>query len=265
MIISSMTDTGTYSYLRTNTQNTNKTVNSDNNKLTDDELSLAKKYKDYLDFNNAFKRLMQGEKSDDINEQIVLSKQNPHQFEDVFKALGIVKIDQDSLFVDITQRPTYSLPEQGFHFNHADNSFTFGVGSNIPVGGYYLQVYENIIGVISSDYVQTSDDKTVLAKPLSVSESTSCKVNSRALDELIYGITSGNANWGNNMEMNRDILSLLGRIGIDTGKDFKINGVAFEVKDGIVQTKGYTTPKQEPMGYSYLNSLLAKAYEQHLM
>jgi hypothetical protein len=65
--------------------------------------------------------------------------------------------------------------------------------------------------------------------------------------------------------MNDEILALVKKMGIDTGRDFTVNNTTFEIINGIVQTKGYSHAGSEKQGFEYLDGLLARAYEQNLM
>ncbi len=240
---------------------TNFTTDSADSALTEEELRLAKQYKEFINYGDLFmSALKKGEYSDQLHELTRLNKQTD-MFGDVIKKIGVV-VDSTELFVDITKRPAYNLPKQGFSLSRSENSFSFGIGSTITVGDYYLRVLDNAVGSYPLGFEANPQSDI---KILSVADTKPHGNEGRALDEIIHAVTSGSANWGNNMEMNGEILSFLNKIGIDTSKDFKINGVAFEVKSGVVQTKSYSSPTQEASGHSYLNSLLARAYEQHLL
>ena len=210
--------------------------------LTEDELDLAKTYQFYLNFNAAITRFAAD--SSDANreafhEQATLSKQNPHQLRVISEALGLTIIDFDPSDPFKRVEPTsFGLPKKNFSFDRANNSFTFGNGSKINLGDHSIHVEAN--RVTESPY---SEDYG----------------HSWAITEIAYALKRGSAHFKDE-KCNEAVLALLDKIGIDTTKDFKINGLAFELKDGFVQTKDYS-----PFGIPALQSLLTRAYEQNLM
>jgi len=67
------------------------------------------------------------------------------------------------------------------------------------------------------------------------------------------GLMNGNANWGHNIELNNNIISMLDKIGIDTSKEFFINGVSFSIVNGVLQTNGNGVSSGQNSGIPYLN------------
>jgi hypothetical protein len=237
--------------------------NSNNKALTAEELDLVREYEEYLKHNDYIFKKLRGEiDAEDLDELIRPEKDplNPRPFDNISRIIGMQIYNRNDLMNDITQKPVYNLPHQGFSINTKTNSITLGIGSKIPLGGHYLYIYDNIVSTFPSNYKSNKED-TGLKILMGVKNSNETK----ALEELIYGVESGNANWGTNSKMNSAILSLLMKMGVDTSRDFSINGVAFEVKDGIVQTKNYVAPQNEPLGFCYLNNLITRAYEQNLI
>jgi hypothetical protein len=58
-------------------------------------------------------------------------------------------------------------------------------------------------------------------------------------------------------------------MGVDTNREFSINGTTFNVRNGRVETQGYTpftnpNPVREYIGREGMKQLFARAYEQNL-
>ena len=58
------------------------------------------------------------------------------------------------------------------------------------------------------------------------------------LRQLLYAASMENADFGSNMEVNNTILQMLGRIGIDTNRNFSANNRSFRVNSGVIQSSG---------------------------
>jgi len=238
-------------------------------KLTADELALAKEYEAYLEFNDNINRLMRGEGTEETEAYIRDRKENYELYKDQFKnvqrAMGIIISDtEDIKLVDITNLPAFNLPNGGFQCNKAENSMTIGIGSLITIGGRVLSIMHNYIGIYDKDKKPADDYGSGIAIRAQGAPGLTDEL-AAALRELLYAVGSGNANFGDNLPLNSQILTLLRELGIDTTRNFTINDTQFEINNGIVQTKDYTPPEESPSGYEYLNAILLKAYEQNMM
>lgn len=58
------------------------------------------------------------------------------------------------------------------------------------------------------------------------------------LRQLLYAASMEEADFGSNMEVNNNILQMLGRIGIDTNRNFTANNRSFRVTSGVIQSGG---------------------------
>ena len=240
-----------------------------NSKLTAGELALAKEYEAYLEFNDIMNRNMRGEGTEETEAYIRNRKENPvlykDQFKNVWRAMGVNIFDPEEInLVDITSLPAFNLPDSGFQINKATNSMTIGIGSFIQIGSRTLSIMNNYIGIFDKD------DKTHNNYGSGITiraQGTPGLADdyAMALRELLYAVGSKNANFGDNLPLNSQMLSLLRELGIDTSRDFTINDTQFEISNGILQTKGYIPPEEGPSGHEYLNAILLKAYEQNMM
>ena len=240
-----------------------------NSKLTADELALAKEYEAYLEFNDIMNRHMRGEGTEETEAYIRNRKENyelyKDQFRNVQRAMGIIVYDpEDIRLVDITNLHSFNLPVGGFQLNKATNSMTIGIGSLIQIGNRTLCIKSNYIGIYDKDYDPSDDYGSGITIRAQGTPGLADDFVI-ALRELLYAAGSGNADFGDNLPLNIQMLSLLRELGIDTSRDFTINNTQFEVWNGIIRTKGYTPPVEGPSGHEYLNAILLKAYEQNMM
>jgi len=56
------------------------------------------------------------------------------------------------------------------------------------------------------------------------------------LRQLLYAASMEEADFGSNMEVNNNILQMLGKIGIDTSRNFNVNNHSFRVNNGAIQS-----------------------------
>jgi len=92
------------------------------------------------------------------------------------------------------------------------------------------------------------------------------------LTELIHATTNGNGvRWDAREPAGQfafgNVIPLLNRMGIDTSRDFTVNGVRFEVSNNVIQTRNFTAPQPDTptgMGIEGLKALVARAYEQNI-
>ena len=240
-----------------------------NSKLTAEELALAKEYEAYLEFNDIINRNMRGEGTEETEAYIRNLKENyeiyKNQFKNVQRAMGINILDPEDLnLVDITNLPAFNLPDGGFQINKAANSMTIGIGSLIHIGNRTLSIMNNYIGIYDKDKKTSNEYGSGIIIRAQGAPGLADDY-AMALRELLYAVGNKNANFGDNLPLNSQLLSLLRELGIDTSRDFTINDTQFEIHNGILQTKGYTPPEEIPSGHEYLNALLLKAYEQNMM
>lgn len=248
-----------------NQYKTNATQNkSENTNLTEDEVTLAKEYEEYIEFNRlfteAFNKEQNGEVLDDACGVLKDYKDRGKDFKNVFKAIGIQIFD--TTVRDLTNRPTFNIPEGRTRIDVANNSLTLARGGRINVQNGYIYIAQNHVSVFSNDHkFNTNPDNVLTEKNLLADQLDSGY--SGIIMSLIDAVDTKNVRFTE--EATEKALKLLGEeMGLNTNKPMYINGVVFEVVNGRLQTKGYTEPEQYD-GFSYLNNLLQKAYEQNII
>ena len=213
--------------------------------LTPDETALAQSFRELKMFTNKF---ISGDKSEEALNFINEHRQNPGSFKNVWNVMGIQFIDPTNLFVDIGNLPDFRLPERGFNLCTASNSFNFGVGSSIPLR--------------SGGRVEVSANSAVLHLPHS-------HFVFPGFLEIIHAATYENGvRWDTACRASgasaQSKLNVLRDVGIDTTRDFSINGVKFTVSGSVVQSSNFSPPPPPKDGNLFLRNLLARAYEQNL-
>ena len=226
----------------------------DDGSLSDGELYLAKGHLSIMKASNMMGRMLDGEQGEDFEAQLREAMDGMRKYPDFFKLTG--QVFDCSELVDVTSLPTFNLPKQGYSVNRSSNTVTIGVGSVINIDSYSFYIGDNRVELRLGGSSKTS-----------ANYNDSNNNFAHALRELLWATKSGNVNFGDNRDLNDSMLILLGKMGVDTGKDFSINNTVFEVKNGILQTKEYTiSNSNKPFNtYAYLNALLFKAYEQNLL
>ena len=245
--------------------------------MTPEELSLAKAHRINQDANKWFRLYMTSECNDEKMEaeealkEIRINKaEQKHLFtkeywselsgidvlfmgEEEAKA-GLAELHK-RLSINFGFEP-FNLPKQGYSVNSTLNAITIGIGSKVPMDGYHLWVFEFMVGAVKNGTQPPPDTAWY-------SDTTSPYV--LVLNRLLGAVSSENSSWANDPEMNRATLSFLRKLGVDTGRDFKINDIVFEVIDGIIQTKGYVAPQPRRfLGEDGLNKLVEKAYAKNI-
>ena len=273
--IMQIASTGTYQY-SPETYKTSCTVNSSvsDKPLTDKELAFAKAFELHTAYDNARKRLddarsgtCEDEKIAAFEAALAIRKEgmeNRHLFtSDYYYAFGIVEVfSAEETYAQLTalmekaSNPKLDLPHQGYSFNAASNSIKLGIGSKIPMDGFVLEI-----------------DWLMAFRTLNGQRLTSISSDVNALQGLIYAAISGNCRWGDATPPpdrvgndNSGTIAFLRKLGVDTSRDFSINGTVFEIKDGFLQTKGYVAPEQKPiLGFEGFSELLYRAKAQNLL
>ncbi|MCL2224004.1 MAG: hypothetical protein FWB96_03440 [Defluviitaleaceae bacterium] len=156
------------------------------------------------------------------------------------------------------------LPQGGFSFSEFANALLIGMGSKIPMGHFNLHVYDNTVGAFQNHVSRPSIDNDGRVR----------SVYTQALNWLLHASQTGNSSlntshspFNNDSELNRNVLSLLEKMGVDTSREFSINGTTFHVRNGRVETQGYTpfvnpNPVREYIGAEGMRKLLARAMSQ---
>ena len=239
--------------------------------LSQQELTFAKAHRLAMKVNDSFARMMTSECENERQEASIahreartLMRENSHLFtaDYWFAKSGIEILTETSEELRARLNSnfgmlSYALPRQGFNLNAATNSITIGVGSRISMGHYSLHVLDFVVGAFTNDWRDPNDGFTHLGNTNSA--------YTRALDWLLRASSSGNAKMSDR-ELSQDVLSLLNKIGIDTSRNFHINGTEFEVKNGVLQTVGFSheQPTRTVLGIEGLNQLVERAYAQNL-
>jgi hypothetical protein len=115
-----------------------------------------------------------------------------------------------------------------------------------------------------------------VSHPTADSEGRVRSVYAQALNWLLHASQTGNSSlntshspFNNDTELNNNVLSLLRKMGVDTSRDFSINGTEFQVRNGRVETQGYTpftnpNPVREYIGMEGMKQIFARAHAQNL-
>ena len=240
--------------------------------LTPQELALAKAHRIASRINDKFKIMMTSEceverteAREAHQEALTHMRENRHLFTSDywFEASGIEKLTETSEEMRARLNnnfgmQSYNMPKQSFSFDAISNALTIGRGTRIPMGHYHLLVLDFMVGAFTNDWRNPNDGFTHLGNTTSA--------YTRSLDWLLRAAESGNAKLSFDKDLNQDTLSLLRRMGVDTSRDFSLNGTAFEVVNGFIQTKGFThqQPERSILGIEGLNRLVERAYTENL-
>lgn len=152
----------------------------------------------------------------------------------------------------------FSLPRQNFNFDEIANAIIIGIGSRIQMGRYQLHVLDYTVGAFTNDWRDPRDGSVQLGNTVSA--------YTRPLEWLLRASESGNASLADEQELNTDAFSLLQKMGVDTSRPFSINGTMFEIRNGVIQTKGFS-PQQprQLLSADDLNNLVKRANAQGLL
>ena len=228
--------------------------------LTEQELHLARDFKTYSKYvDMAFRHaagLKDGNADEDLWHELKALRKCPEfreSFQNIMHHTGLLTADA-LYYLCITNLPDFNLPRQRFSFDAASNSITLGIGSEIRLGNALFEVGSNFI-LFRHGTTQGVPQGAV-----------------GALMNLIHIVTSGSGGfWGSGasdgvwLQKNSEAKNLLRELGVDLSRDFIINGVAFEVRGGTVQTKGFTSqPIVEVDRFAHLRGLVTRAYEANL-
>lgn len=266
MSIGNIGSIASYSYYNNkNTQKTNmnntKTENDLGTQLTEEEISLAKEFKDYLEYSSSLnEQAERGYLTEEDKVEIAKSKTNPNRFRNVIETMGVNFINPYELPTQMGEEPSFDIPQGNVSINREDNSINLARGGRININGGYIYIADGHISTFPNNMVFGGD----LTEETCYNDFAG-KGYIPAIKGLINAVEKGNSRFSE--EGSEKILSLLSNeMGIDTSKDIKINGVTFEVVDGCLQTKGYVEPEKEKvLGRDYLQNILERAYEQNLL
>jgi len=251
--------------------------------LSAEELNFAKAFKIHTKFNEAFQQRKLAEESgcevaieearEAWNAVRALKDENSHLFTSNFwMALnGGQKWKGEEWLAEMEERRARSgqmanLPQGEFIFDQFENAVKIGMGSRIPMGRFSLHLFDGIIGAFENHIRNPQDAADTTGRVRSVYP--------QALSWLLHAASTGNSSLNtstgllNEHDLNSNVLSLLQKMGVDTSRDFSINGTTFEVCGGKVQTKGYTparNPNQQFIGAEGMQHLIARAYAQNLL
>jgi hypothetical protein len=160
-----------------------------------------------------------------------------------------------------------NLPPGDFDIDKFANAVQIGMGSRIPMGRFSLHLFDDMIGAFENH----------VRNPKDAFDNNTGGVRSvypQALSWLLHAASTGNSSLNTSVglldehDFNANVLSLLQKMGVDTSRDFSINGTDFEVHNGKVQTKGYTparNPNQQFLGAEGMQHLIERAYAQNLL
>lgn len=236
-------------------------LSSVNIPLTDEELDLAKEFKDYLDYSSSLSDIAKnGYISEEDREKISKSKSTQNRFNNVISAMGVNFINPYEAPPQMGEEPSFEIPKGNASINSFENSINLTRGGRINISGGYIYIADGHVSTFPNNMVFGGD----LTEETCYYDYTR-KGYSNSIKALIGAVESGNSRF--TKEVSDNVLNLLSsEMGIDITKDIKINGVEFEVVDGCLQTKGYVKPEEEKsLGSDYLQGLLEKAYEQNLL
>ncbi|MCL1842639.1 MAG: hypothetical protein FWF79_02380 [Defluviitaleaceae bacterium] len=158
------------------------------------------------------------------------------------------------------------IPQGEFSFSEFANALLIGMGSKIPMGHFNLHVYDNTVGAFQNHVSNPQIDSAGRVR----------SAYTQALNWLLHASKTGHSSlntshspFNNDTELNRNVLSLLQKMGVDTSRDFSINGTTFNVRNGRVETQGYTpfvnpNPIREYIGADGMRQIFARAHAQNL-
>jgi hypothetical protein len=230
-------------------------TNLDDKPLDDNELYLAKGQIAVMYASSMTARAIKGEQGEDFEAQLHDAMTEMKKYPDFFKLTRQIYNEPPGL-VDVNNLPPFNIPKQGFSVNKLTNSMTIGIGSVVNLDGYSFYINKNRvdldfgnISIASTGYIDSNNNLA------------------HALRELLWAAGSGEANFSDNADINNSMITLLRKMGIDTNREFKVNDTVFEIKNGVLQTKGYTVSKTHDYVNPnvYLNALAFKAYEQNML
>lgn len=251
-----------YSSTKNINRGVNTNISSINTPLTDEEVGLAKEFKDYLDYNSSLVEIAEnGYISEEDRSKIAESKSNQNRFNNVISAMGVNFINPYELPPQMGEEPSFEIPKGNATINSFENSINLTRGGRINISGGYIYIADGHVSTFPNNMVFGGD----LTEETCYYDYTR-KGYSNSIKALINAVESGNSRF--TKEVSDNVLNLLSNeMGIDITKDIKVNGVEFEVVDGCLQTKGYVKPETQTnqKGMNYLNELLQKAYEQNLL
>jgi hypothetical protein len=251
--------------------------------LSAEELNFAKAFKLHTKFNEAFQQRKLAEESgcevaieearEAWNAVRALKDENSHLFTSNFwMALnGGQKWKGEEWLAEMEEMRARSgrianLPPGDFDIDKLANAVKIGMGSRIPMGRFSLHLFDGIIGAFENN----------VRNPQEAFDNNTGQVRSvypQALSWLLHAASTANSSLNTSTglldehDLNANVLSLLQKMGVDTSRDFSINGTTFEIRGGAVQTKGYTparNPNQQFIGAEGMQNLLARAYAQNL-
>jgi hypothetical protein len=180
---------------------------------------------------------------------------------------GIEPITVHNAFTESRTRTSsafMNLPPAEFSFNAPANAVQIGMGSKIPLGHFNLHIHDNTIGAFQNHVRNPSTDSE---------EGRIRSFYVQALSWLLHASHTGNAALNPNSTaysyaLNHSALSLLQRMGVDTSREFSINGTMFNARNGRIETQGYTpqnpNPVREYIGREGMRQIFARAYAQNL-
>lgn len=260
--------------LRNDSGSTSQSVNSTGG-LTEEELNLAKEYKDYVDYTNMLKEAFERGYHTDEERAIIDQRKASGQTKfssNVVAAMGIIELDKDTRvpvsvsanvrrFQEHVERPTFNIPRGQVEVYKDTNSIDFARGGKIYISMGYIYIADNHVSAFMHDQ-DFKDGLTVENWQLDFTSEGYAGI----VSSLIDASEKNNSRFTKaNTEKTLKFLDEV--MGVDITKDININGTTFEVVDGQLQTKGYVYSKEDvtPDGIKYLRSLLEKAYEQNLI
>ncbi|MCL1862147.1 MAG: hypothetical protein FWF78_01105 [Defluviitaleaceae bacterium] len=265
-------------------------INTSYNPLTAQEIKFAKAFKIHQQAREKIQQLkasVGAETAEDIlskaneceetkgalDEIIALRRDNHDLFTHEFsyamfgiKVMGSLQWQAELL--EAIARGTNSarnFPQGDFNFDEQTNAITLGMGSKIPMGHYNLHIFDDIMGAFEN-HVRNPQDRTQI-------EGRVPSVYLTALSWLLFASQTRNSSLGTNIaysddkQLNSNVISLLQKMGVDTSRDFSINGTTFEIRNGKVQTQGYTPRgnlNASFIGEEGMREIMARAYAQNL-
>lgn len=234
--------------------------------LTREEKALVDEYVEYKEFCDhlldGFTLLKDGEVAEEKESKGPIKRPDKHfsEFSNVLKCFGITIGNMSDVKA---HNPTENLEIGEFTFDSKNNSVTFGIGSSIKLGDYVVDIIDgNIVSYPYGTNPYDENGRLIYTKTPPIVP-VGFDLDTHGIGQLIDAINKGNISFSVDEKANERVLSAIKYMGIDTSRPFTINGTAFEVVDGIVQTKDYV--EEIPKTMEYLQFLMARAYEQNII
>ncbi len=161
------------------------------------------------------------------------SKKDAKKFNDVMQVMGRNFLNTDLDLYGLGNSEKFSLPRGMNSIDKLYNTLNLAIGGRLYIPDGYLYIADDHVSAFKND---SSFGGGIKGETL-FNDYTN-RGYAKAIEGLIRAVESKNSRFSE--ETSAVILSFLKyTVGLDIGKDIKVNGVTFETVDNMFQTKGY--------------------------